>query len=441
MTTATEGAELTRVGAGTVMGELMRQYWIPAAMSSELKADGPPLRLLLLGEKLIGFRDSAGRVGVMDHRCPHRCASLFLGRNEANGLRCVYHGWKFDVEGRCVDMPSVPLHQDFKDKVRAKAYPVTERAGVIWVYMGSAAKAPPFPELETLLVPDEEVGVSFVMRSCNFMQALEGDIDTSHFGFLHAGHVDPDDVPDDHPIRHTVTVRAPQYHVSDTPWGTTYAAYRDADAGQTYWRFANFLMPFWTQQPQGEFGEHVHARAWVPLDDDHTMFIYLWWHKGSASMARPRPPLRSGKAMGRPNHIYLPNTTDWLGRWRLAANESNDWLIDREAQSSNALYTGINNIHLQDQAVTESMGPITDHGFEHLGPSDQMIARTRRRLIQAARTLRDKKTLPPGVADPGVFRGARSGYFISGENVPWQEIYARRLADAVRPAEERRAAD
>jgi hypothetical protein len=376
----------------------------------------------------------------MDHRCPHRCASLFLGRNEGNGLRCVYHGWKFDVEGKCVDMPSVPVHQDFKDKVRAKAYQVTERAGVVWVYMG-AAEAPPFPELETLVVPDEEVGVSFVMRSCNFMQALEGDIDTSHFGFLHAGHVAPDDVPEDHPIRHTVTIRAPEYHVSDMPWGTTYAAYRDAGAGQTYWRFANFLMPFWTQQPQGEFGEHVHARAWVPLDDNHTMFIYLWWHKGSASMARPRPPLRGGKAMGRPNHVYLPNTTDWLGRWRLAADESNDWLIDRDAQSSNALYTGINNIHLQDQAVTESMGAVTDHAFEHLGPSDQMIARTRRRLLQAARALRDKATPPPGIADPGVFRGARSGYFISGEQRAWQEIYARQLSESVRPAEALRAAE
>ena len=441
MTTATEGVELTRVGPGTVMGELMRQYWIPAAMSSELKADGAPVRLMLLGERLIGFRDSSGRAGVLDHRCPHRCASLFLGRNEENGLRCVYHGWKFDVAGNCVDMPSVPAHQDFKEKVRAKAYQVTERAGVVWVYMGAAAEAPPFPEIEAALLPESELTVVFGQRSCNFMQALEGDIDTSHFGFLHAGHVAPDDVPEDHPIRHTVTIRAPEYHVSDMPWGTTYAAYRDAGAGQTYWRFANFLMPFWTQQPQGEFGEHVHARAWVPLDDNHTMFIYLWWHTGSASMARPRPPLRGGKAMGRPNHVYLPNTTDWFGRWRLAANESNDWLIDREAQSSNAIYTGINNIHLQDQAVTESMGAVTDHGFEHLGPSDQMISRTRRRLIQAARALRDKGTLPPGIADPEVFRGARSGYFIRGDKRSWQEIYARQLAEAVRPGEERHAAE
>src|SRR5262249_22209978 len=124
MTSVREDAELTSVGRDTVMGQLMRQYWIPAALSSQLRREGAPLRLMLLGEKLVAFRDSAGRVGVMDHRCPHRCASLFLGRNEVNGIRCVYHGWKFDVEGRCVDMPNVPEHHDFKHKVRAKAYKV-----------------------------------------------------------------------------------------------------------------------------------------------------------------------------------------------------------------------------------------------------------------------------------------------------------------------------
>src|SRR5262249_16749975 len=120
----TDREDLVRVGPGTVMGEMMRQYWIPAAMSSELQRDGAPLRLLLLGERLIGFRDSVGRVGVMDHRCPHRCASLFLGRNEEGGIRCVYHGWKFDASGNCVDMPNTPQHQDYKDKVKAKAYRV-----------------------------------------------------------------------------------------------------------------------------------------------------------------------------------------------------------------------------------------------------------------------------------------------------------------------------
>src|SRR5439155_25708164 len=164
MTTAAEGAELTRVGPGTAMGELMRQYWIPAAKSSELRADGPPVRLMLLGEKLIAFRDSAGRVGVMDHRCPHRCASLFLGRNEEGGIRCIYHGWKYDVAGNCIDMASVPPHQDFKHKVKAKAYPALERAGVVWVYMGSRAIVPPLPAFEILDVPDDEVSVTFIQR-------------------------------------------------------------------------------------------------------------------------------------------------------------------------------------------------------------------------------------------------------------------------------------
>jgi phthalate 4,5-dioxygenase oxygenase subunit len=443
MTTASEGVELTRVGPGTAMGALMRHYWIPAALSSELARDGAPRRLMLLGEKLIAFRDSAGRVGVMDHRCPHRCASLFLGRNEAGGLRCVYHGWKFDTAGNCVDMPSVPAHLDFKDKVKAKAYRVTERAGLIWVYMGAAAEAPPLPAFETLLVPDDEIGVSCIARDCNYLQALEGDIDTSHFGFLHAGHIDPDDVPEDHPIRYAVTNRAPEYHVADTPWGTQYAAYRPAAPGRTYWRFANFLFPFWTQQPQGEFDEHVHARAWVPLDDHHTMYYYLWWKRGSASLARPRTSLKDGKPFGgaTASPTFLPNTTDWLGRWRLAANAANDWTMDRDAQRSGAIWTGIQNIHTQDQAVTESMGPITDHAHETLGPSDLMIARTRRRLLMAARALAEHGTVPPGIDDPEVYRGARSGFFVSEETLPWQEIYSRQLAAAVRAPAPRQAAE
>ena len=161
MTTAKEGEQLTRVGPGTVMGELMRCYWIPALMSSELVSDAPPIRLMLLGEKLIAFRDSRGRVGVMDHRCPHRCASLFLGRNEEGGLRCIYHGWKFDVAGNCLGMPSVPP-PDFKQKVKARAYGVTERAGVIWVHMGSRADAPPLPAFEILDLPEDEIRVTFI---------------------------------------------------------------------------------------------------------------------------------------------------------------------------------------------------------------------------------------------------------------------------------------
>src|SRR6266567_3364242 len=166
MTTATEGRELTQAGPGTVMGELMRQYWIPAVQSSELERDEAPIRLMLLGEKLIAFRDSAGRVGVMDHRCPHRCASLFLGRNEEGGIRCIYHGWKYDVEGNCVDTPNLPGNPDFKNRIKAKAYKAAERNGLIWVYMGERKEAPPLPQIEATLLPESEVRIVFAQREC-----------------------------------------------------------------------------------------------------------------------------------------------------------------------------------------------------------------------------------------------------------------------------------
>ncbi len=428
-----DNEEMARVGPGTVMGNFMRQYWIPAGKSSELATDGTPMRLLLLGEKLVAFRDSDGRVGVMDHLCPHRCASLVLGRNEEGGLRCIYHGWKFDVDGNCVDMPSVSPEQDFKEKVKAKTYKAVDRNGVLWVYMGDRNEPPPMPMIEATLLDTDNVDMFFMQRNCNWMQALEGDIDTSHFGFLHVGHLDPDNVPEGHPLEHTASERAPQYHVKDTPWGTTYGAYRSVKPETIYWRFANYMYPFWTQTPQGEFHRNIQARAWVPLDDEHTLMIF--WRQRNGAPASGLP-LKDGKPLGgsRPSPEFLPVSTDWLGRYRVKANESNDWLIDREAQRSNRIYSGIDHIGLQDQAVTESMGAITNHSLEHLGPGDLMIARTRRRALQAARAFRDG-TPAPNVDTPEVFMGARSGYFEMHQSVEWQKAYADRMLTATRVAQ------
>jgi phthalate 4,5-dioxygenase oxygenase subunit len=330
-----------------------------------------------------------------------------------------------------------PAAPGFMEKVKAKAYKTVERAGVVWVYMGARAEAPPLPGFDILDVPEDEIRVSFIQRDCNYLQALEGEIDTSHFGFLHAGHVDADDLAEDEPLRHTVSNRAPEYHLADTQWGTQYAGYREAGPGLTYWRFGNFLFPFWTQTPNGEFGSHMHARAWVPLDDSHTMFCFLWWKKAVTAMSLPQPAYKDGSPIGgtgRGNRL-LPNTTDWLGRWRMAANASNDWGMDRAAQQRNEIYSGIDGIHLQDQAITESMGPIVDHEFEHLAPSDQMITRTRRRPLTAARALRDKGILPPGVENADVYRGARGGYFVSADNSDWREVYASQLAASVSPGQ------
>ena len=223
MKSTKDSEELTRVGAGTVMGEFMRQYWIPAIKSNELQRDGAPMRLMLLGEKLIAFRDTLGRVGVMQHparTAARRCSSAATKKTACAASTTAGSSTSTATASTC---PACRRSQDFKDKVKAKAYTVAERNGLIWVYMGPRSEAPPLPMVEATLLPEDQVDIVFVQRDCNWMQALEGDIDTSHFGFLHVGHVDPSEVPPGHPLQHTAEERAPQYHVRDVPWGTSYA--------------------------------------------------------------------------------------------------------------------------------------------------------------------------------------------------------------------------
>jgi phenylpropionate dioxygenase-like ring-hydroxylating dioxygenase large terminal subunit len=406
------------------MGDVMRQYWIPAFMPGELpEPGGAPLRLRLLGENLIAFRSPSGKIGLLAHACPHRGASLFYGRNEAEGIRCVYHGWKFDVEGRCVDMPSEPADSNFKDKIRARAYPCRERNGIIWTYMGPRQEPPPLPDLEANMLPEGQWAVWAALRECNWVQALEGDIDTCHLGFLHMGGTTTEDFAAGSFDYYTVKDRTPSYKVVDTDYGTMYGTYRPAEADTFYWRFAHFLFPFYTLIPTGVLGVQIIVRAWVPLDDEHTMF----W-----SMEAPATRMRPGSASLRasPNGAaayagagggieYLPNTTDWLGRWRLTKNAANDHGIDRDVQRTQS-YTGIDGIHLQDQAITESMGPIIDRSIEHLGTSDAMIIRTRRCLIRTAQALRQAGTIPPAVDAPELYR-QRSGGVILPRSADWLE--------------------
>jgi phthalate 4,5-dioxygenase oxygenase subunit len=429
MTTAAEGELLTRIGPGTPMGRLMREYWVPAVLSSELVADAPPTRLMLLGEKLIAFRDSRGRVGILDHRCPHRCASLFLGRNEKEGIRCAYHGWKFDVEGNCLEMPNVPPAKAFPDKVKAKAYPTVERNGLVWTYMGTREEAPPLPCFEAVMLPPEECNLFMVQRACNWLQALEGDIDTSHFSFLHMGGIEPEAADATNLGKYALLHRAPDYHVADTDWGTMYAAYRPAEPGTTYWRFAHFMFPFWTIPPDGEFTDHVIARAWVPMDDTHTMFVHVSWKKNTPGLRKLKDGSQiPGATIGQ---RFLPNGSGWFDRWRLAANAENDYLIDRDLQRT-ASYSGIDGIHLQDQAVTESMGGIVDHTWENLAVSDLMITRTRRRIIMAARAFAEGET-PPGVDYPETYQGARGGDFVGPATIGWLQAYADELRASKNP--------
>ncbi len=431
MASAQDNETLTRIGPGTPMGKLMRQYWLPVCKSSEIEADGAPLRVMLLGERLLAFRDSAGRVGVMDHRCPHRGASLFFGRNEEGGLRCVYHGWKFDVAGRCLDMPNVPPEREFSARVRAMAYPAYERAGVVWTYMGDRDPPPPPPMIEATMLPDSELRVTLTMRECNWLQAIEGDLDTGHFGFLHMGSVDPNDV--DTANMHAVSIshRAPHFNVAETEWGTMAGAYRPAEPGALYWRICHFLFPFWALFPDGTFEDNVTANAWAPMDDTHTMVFNFAWTKRT-------PPLRATKdGVTIPGlefvHDYLPQTTGWFGRWRLAQNDENDYGIDRGKQRDLS-FTGITGITLQDQYITESMGEIVDRTIEHLTPGDAMIVRTRKRLLNAARALAETGAIPPGVDNPEIAIGARGGAYMAPESADWLQAYEERLRQSIGPA-------
>ena len=401
---------MCRVGRGTPMGTLMREYWIPAALSSELpEPEGSPLRVRLLGEDLVAYRTASGAVGLMQNACPHRGASLFFGRNEGEGLRCVYHGWKFDCAGHCTDMPSEPGESNFKDKVKAVAYPCVEQAGLIWTYMGPRKTPPPMPNLEPIMSADAKIQV--YQRECNWVQALEGDIDTGHTVFLHLGSVDAEEVPEGSWARYALSSRAAEYDVRDTEFGTIYGAGRPAEADSTYWRTACFLFPFWAMVPTGVLGLEVRARGWIPMDDGHTLAITI-------SLGQQAQSRNAGRQTVGPPET-LPNTTDWYGRFRCVADAKNDYLIDRKSQKANS-YTGINAIFLQDQAVTESMGEIYNRTEEHLGSSDAMVIRTRKRLIDAAKALRDKGQVPPGVDDPNVYQ-VRSGGVVLPNGVDWFE--------------------
>lgn len=181
MLNASDNALLTQTEAGTPMGELFRCFWHPVLLSEDLtQRDGPPVRLRVLSEDLVAFRDTEGKIGMVDARCPHRRAGMFFGRNEACGLRCAYHGWKFDVDGNCVGMPTEPADSTFKDRVKIKSYPVTEAGGCIWVYMGPRDQSPALPHLEWTLVPESHRVVSRWIQECNYMQAVEGEIDSAH---------------------------------------------------------------------------------------------------------------------------------------------------------------------------------------------------------------------------------------------------------------------
>jgi phthalate 4,5-dioxygenase oxygenase subunit len=427
MLTPEENELLTRVGPGTPMGDLLRQYWMPAMLSAELTPDGPPLRIRLLGEDLIAFRDTDGRVGLVANNCAHRGASLFFGRNEDRGLRCVYHGWKYDVAGRCVDMPNEPPQSNFREKIHLIAYPCQERGGVVWTYMGPLSEPPPLPDLEWSLVPANQRLVTYRWQACNWVQTLEGGIDSSHISFLHRRIADLRGQSDDRTVLFRSRDTHPRFEVLDTEYGAVIAARREAEADQYYWRISQFLMPFHQMIPPTG-GEGRGGHAWVPVDDENTITWTMSVHPPLTDEEQ-EARLHNGNATYPSVDQFLPPVSGPYGAWRSALNATNDYGLDRRRQA-NDLFFGVRGIWAQDQAVQESQGAIYDRAEEHVGTADLAIIRVRQMLMDAARALREQGVAPASALNAAAYR-VRSASLVLRRSAAWLEASREHLVAQV----------
>src|SRR5215207_2855694 len=330
---------LTQTGPGTPMGQMFRLSWQPALLAGELpENECPPVRVKLLGERLLAWRDTQGRYALTDEFCAHRGVSLWFGRNEHNGLRCPHHGWKYDHTGQCIEVPSEPSESGYCQKIKLKSYPLIERGGVLWTYMGPPEKQPPLPEWEFAMVPATHSFMSKRLQESNWLQAMEGGIDSSHVSFLHSGELNTDPLfKGSKGNQYNMGDMKPVFEVVESPGGLYIGARRNAEEGNYYWRVTQWVMPAFTMIP---------PRAYIP-----------------------------------------------------AANKTNDYLVDRKAQKEGRTFSGVWGIAMQDASLQESMGPIVDRTKENLVSTDNGIIMARHRLMRAAKALVEKGVIPPGVED------------------------------------------
>ena len=395
-----ENDMLTQTGPGTPMGELFRRFWIPACLSEEIPAaDCPPVRVKLLSETLIAFRDSNGAPTLVDAYCPHRGAPLFFGRNEECGIRCVYHGWKFDASGKCVDLPNSPEGETYKDKVELKAYPCFDAAGMVWAYLGPKDRTPPRPGFDWMSLPDDRTYVRKYHLRCNYFQALEGDYDPSHGAFLHMTRdlTTPSAIQDASPTlgsllsdRSFLAMKFLSFE--ETDYGMLHVGVMpDADGTQTV-SASTFYFPCFSSA--GLAGPGVYSSNMrIPIDDESCyMYRFRWSYE---------PFTEHQRNQDRYGGFTYPEQIP--GTFMAVENKDNDYLVDRILQK-NYSYTGIKSFPIQDLALVEDQwGPRADRSLEHLVTSDEQLMRVRRRLLKAARQLQEGQE-PAGAHNPQGFR-------------------------------------
>jgi phthalate 4,5-dioxygenase oxygenase subunit len=422
MLTTEENDLLCRVENQAPMGQLMRRHWIPVCLTEEVpEPDGTPVKARILGEDLVVFRDTNGKVGVMDEYCPHRRASLVFGRNEECGLRCLYHGWKMDVEGNVVEMASEPGASALKDKVKHRAYAVHEWAGWVWSYMGPRNAAdnsvPAFEPPPYAPTANVRVSIAKAILPCNWAQVLEGAIDSAHSSSLHSSDFVPARVAAGEAnakqwLRPS-TDKSPRLQIQHTAYGFRYAALRrpiSNAATHEYVRTTVFVAPFAVLVPPNNL--YNVANINVPVDDTHTAFYFIAWGDAATTPATEEWRKFLGQTVG----------VDLDERYRPKRNVENMFWQDRQAMKAGN-FTGIKGFPNQDIAMWVTMGPIADRSQERLGASDQAIVEFRKQMVDAARSFADgAPAIGTGTAQ--VPQGVCSFQAVMPKTTDWRTIHS-----------------
>jgi phthalate 4,5-dioxygenase len=403
MLTIAENELITRTGAETPGGAFLRRFWYPVLTSDDLAAGGAPRRVRLLGEDLVAFRGSDGNIGLLDEACPHRRASLALARNENCALRCLFHGWQMDVAGNVVGVPSEPDGARFASKVKARSYAVREVAGVVWAYIGGSEPSQ-FPAYAFQSLPETQIRITRAHIRCNWVQVVEGFLDSSHISHLHAS------IPAD-PAYYQMKMAdgAPSFDVEITPYGLYAAAIRNIGDGKRYARVTEMVMPSTgfipaPRAPGPAYDAYPEGSIFVvPLDDVTSV---QWWIRYT------RHAEHAGNLFG----------GGWVQRYESDAL----WGQDREKIEAGHA-SGLPSLAMEDIAMAESQGAICDRSQEYLGSSDSVITRYRRMLIEQIRSYADGR-LPPSLAGDLPYESRRAHAVIHPESVDWRDAIALQTA-------------
>jgi phthalate 4,5-dioxygenase oxygenase subunit len=377
MITHDQNERLVRVEGDAPMGILMREhYWIPGCLSSQLVADGAPQRVRLLGKDYVAFRATDGRIGFFDERCPHRGVSLVLARNEDCALRCIFHAWKIDVSGKVVEVPTQATRpEEFAARVRVNHYRTHEGGGIVWVWLGNQAAVPKFPELPFTILPENQVWMTITMANCNWLQGMEGTIDSAHVGTLHGSYIDRLVAKGDRTNTYSREVLAPRYEVERTPYGLAATALRPLPDGSIYVRTTPYIMPFVTFTPGGEEAPAVIFIT-SPVDDTHHNLFYGTWARTVDIKNADKVPDIMGSIVGN-----LPHDPHNFGRFTSDRNRS--YGQDREAMKQGHFSGFVGNLLQEDMVVQASMGPIVDRTRDYLSTADMAVVHARNMLLEA----------------------------------------------------------